>query len=585
MLPADLRVEPLPVAHLPVIRAIVDELQIRDVLDDVLPLDVRGRVSDGDCVTAMILNILEGRVALYSMEQWLARTDTRVLLGADCPAEAFNDARLAACLDHLHEAGTDDILTRVVTRYLRREDAPSEYTVHGDTTSIQLSGAYEGAGFPRPARGYSKDHRPDLLQLVFGMTLHGATGIPLTSAMFSGNTTDPIANRVHLDQLADLLPEEDDITVVGDCKLVDAQTLGQLLLHRFHFVSLLPATFNRREELVNSVRAMGPMPEIGHTKGRTKAEPDRVYRGKSFDHPYVVGLDSPGDNRTREVQLRYLVVESTQLAEQEEAALDRRLERERTKFAEALGEAARRTYACVADAELARERLTRKLEYHTAHVDVVSETVTLPRGKRGRPPAGEPAPTAEVFRLVEAKPLEPITEAIETLRFHARHFVLVTDHLDREKWPDARILAEYRHQHVIEGHTGFRWLKTVAQVAPVFLHTPERIAALGLVFVLALMVRNYLQFTLRRRLVETGETVPDRLGKPYQKPTTETALIPFATVTVNRIFLGDQLAKLQVTGLDKHAYTVLRMLRIDESVFFTSRTRKMTEAARETPGM
>src|SRR5699024_2668400 len=81
---------------------------------------------------------------------------------------------------------------------------------------------------------------------------------------------------------------------------------------------------------------------------------------------------------------------------------------------------------------------------------------------------GEEAPTKEVFDLVLTEVVRD-EAAIDKARFHARHFVLATDHLDRATWSDERILQEYRHQHMIEGHTGFRWLKGVAEVAPILL--------------------------------------------------------------------------------------------------------------------
>lgn len=587
LLPADLRVEARPVAHLPLIRHIIEQLQIPEVLDELLPRDPRSRVSDADCVTVMLLNILEGRVALYDMEKWLARTDAELLLGPDRPADAFNDERLAVCLDHLADVGTEEVLSSVVRRYLQRPDAPAEYSVHADTTSISVSGAYDSAAFPAPSYGFSKDHRPDLKQLVFGLTLHGAVGIPLTNAMLSGNTSDVLANRLHLDQLAELLPEEDDVTVVADCKLVDPVTLGQLLLHEFHFVSLVPSTYNLRHELIEEVRKQGRgLPELARAPAETKAGAPRVYRGTSFDRPFTVGMQgSPGSNPSREVELRFVVVESTQLAEQEEAALDRKLEQERTRFDKGLRQAAKKAYACAADATAALDVLTRRLEYHRPDVEVVGDVVAATRPRRGRPRADEPAPTTEVFRLVERAPLARDDDAVAALRFHLRHFVLVTDHLDRDRWPDARILAEYRHQHLIEGVTGFRWLKNVAAVAPVFLHTPHRIAALGLVLVLALMVRNYLQFTLRRRLQQTGSTVPDRLGKPTASPTAETALLPFAAVTVIHLFVGDARIGRQVTGTNPHVATVLDMLGLDDRVFAAAPTPKFTTAPRRTPGM
>ena len=124
-----------------------------------------------------------------------------------------------------------------------------------------------------------------------------------------------------------------------------------------------------------------------------------------------------------------------------------------------------------------------------------------------------------------------------------------------------------------------------ATVAPVLLHTPKRIAALGLVLVLALMVRNYLQFTLRRRLAATGERVPNRLGKPTASPTAETALIPFASVMLVHMFVGETCVARQLTGLNPHVETVLRMFCIDVRDFAQPPPRKIEEPARRTPGM
>ncbi len=65
----------IPVAHLPVLRALIDRLGIHDILDRSLPKHPLSRVSDADCVVAMMLNILCGRVALFRMDGWLARVN------------------------------------------------------------------------------------------------------------------------------------------------------------------------------------------------------------------------------------------------------------------------------------------------------------------------------------------------------------------------------------------------------------------------------------------------------------------------------------------------------------------------------
>jgi transposase len=66
-----------------------------------------------------------------------------------------------------------------------------------DTTSIYFEG---GGGQTVGKRGFSKDHRPDLNQMVVGVVLDG-NGRPLCCEMWPGNTTDvktliPVVNRV-----------------------------------------------------------------------------------------------------------------------------------------------------------------------------------------------------------------------------------------------------------------------------------------------------------------------------------------------------------------------------------------------------
>ncbi len=67
--PEDLSVDALPLGHLPLGTARVDDLGITQVLDEPLPKAPRFEVSDADWVLAMVLSILGGRTALYRMEQ------------------------------------------------------------------------------------------------------------------------------------------------------------------------------------------------------------------------------------------------------------------------------------------------------------------------------------------------------------------------------------------------------------------------------------------------------------------------------------------------------------------------------------
>ena len=195
MISDDIHLEDRSIAHLPLVREIVKRIRILDVVDDRCPRHTLNRVSDALCGLALITNVLAGRPALYPMDRWLAKLDVDVLFGEGAQADAFHDTRLGVALDPLDEAGTDNLLRALALRYL--EENPGDFSAHHDTPSVSLFGAYEvGEATPKPAHGFSKDHRPDLLQLVYGLTLHGAASMPLLMSVAAGNTAASTVARL-----------------------------------------------------------------------------------------------------------------------------------------------------------------------------------------------------------------------------------------------------------------------------------------------------------------------------------------------------------------------------------------------------
>jgi transposase len=588
-MPTDfLDIRSAPVAHLPVLRALIDRLGIHAILDDLLPKHPLPRVSDADCVVTMILNILCGRVALFRMDEWLGRTDVELLLGPGRDADAFDDNRLAAALDHVDALGTDDVLTAVVQRFLAQPGRETTYSVHQDFTTISLHGAYEYVPSfgPVPAYGHSKELRPDLKQLVFGLTIHGSAGVPLVCSTLDGNTSDARANRDHLLKLTALLPDEDDVTVVADCKLVDGQTLGQLLCAGFHFVSLLPDSFNLRAELVNDAWTADPdvstWPVLGTHPGRKKADPHTFYRGRSVERVLPMLLHkspctaSPGPHPAvpSDEVMRFLLVHSGSLEAAFDAHLPKRLKEEKAAVEAATRRANRTPSLCKQEALAAGQKCMPKLRFHSLQLSVSSVERPVPRTGRGRPKRGEEIPVETVWLLSAELALDET--AVQAKRQHASCFPLVTDHLHESGWTDERILAEYRHQGIVEGNTGFRWLKGPAAVAPMFLKTPTRMRALGLVMVLALMVRNYWQFAMRREAKNADEKIVHPFTKrPVTNLTAEMAMEHFGGMQAVLVQLPDQRWARRPRTLSDTAVQILRLLHVSPHVFHTPPRQKI----------
>ena len=111
-----------------------------------------------------------------------------------------------------------------------------------------------------------------------------------------------------------------------------------------------------------------------------------------------------------------------------------------------------------------------------------------------------------------------LEEAIAPHRVRCGRFILATNVLDEEQLSVNTALQEYKAQQGVE--RGFRFMKDPLFFASsVFLKSPKRIEALGLIMGLCLLVYNLGQRQLRQALEQKAQTIPSQLGNPTTTPT------------------------------------------------------------------
>ena len=120
---------------------------------------------------------------LHIEEKWYAKTALEDLLGVS--AGAVHTDRLYEGLDRLL-AGKEKIERHLKQRLGDLFDLNYELLLY-DVTSTYFEGECLGNSMAR--RGYSRDNRPDCLQVCIGLVVT-AQGIPLGYEVFSGNTHD-----------------------------------------------------------------------------------------------------------------------------------------------------------------------------------------------------------------------------------------------------------------------------------------------------------------------------------------------------------------------------------------------------------
>src|SRR5208283_4518 len=85
----------------------------------------------------------------------------------------------------------------------------------GTLVLYDVSSSYlEGRKCPLARRGYSRDHRPDRLQIVYGL-LCTRDGLPVAVEVFEGNTADPTTLATQIDKLKQRFAL-DRVVLVGD---------------------------------------------------------------------------------------------------------------------------------------------------------------------------------------------------------------------------------------------------------------------------------------------------------------------------------------------------------------------------------
>jgi transposase len=137
--------------------------------------------------------------------------------------------------------------------FARRRDLFAELSVvFLDTTSLSFTGA---GGETLGERGYSKDHRPDLMQVIVGVVID-ADGRPVCSELWPGNTADVGALVPIIDRLRGRFAIG-RVCVVADRGMISAATIAALEERGLEYVL---GARERTDTLIRTVVLAGSRP-------------------------------------------------------------------------------------------------------------------------------------------------------------------------------------------------------------------------------------------------------------------------------------------------------------------------------------
>lgn len=183
--------------HLGLVAGMFDELGIGAVIDRATQQNPETRiVTAGHAVKAMVLNGL-GFVnqPLYLVPRFFQdKPLSRLLAPLLIEAKHLNDDALGRALDTLYDYDVTALYSLIAATAAERLGLAAP-VAHLDSTSFHVDGRYNSDEEPAEqvvhiTQGYSRDHRPDLNQVMLELIIEHQAGIPVLMKPLSGNSSD-----------------------------------------------------------------------------------------------------------------------------------------------------------------------------------------------------------------------------------------------------------------------------------------------------------------------------------------------------------------------------------------------------------
>lgn len=547
------------IANIPILNNVAEKLAIRQILAKHISTHANETVPAIDSLMILLYNITHGRRPLYELEEWIIQFDSR-LFGFDHFSEGiFNDDRFGRALDKLHKADRATLMTEIVIHTVKSVDLDLD-RIHNDSTSVKAFGEYPGTtntGF-NLARGKSKDHRPDLKQLVFSLTISADGAVPIHYKSYPGNRTD---DTTHIETWNTVrqITGNSDFLYVADCKVCTDNQLSHITGRGGRVVTVMPDNWKEAKTFKETLRTKNKAKKhIWRRKiqGNT-GEDDSAYENYScfvgkystYERDYTIHWIYSGEKKKRDRSARIIKLE--------------KIERD---FTELMGKLNTRD---LKTEEEIKSKVDAILKAHGAknfyHIDIskLEEKYRVQIGK------GRPGPntkyTVETNTIFTVSWIRNKTFIRQEMNFDGIFPILCTDKSMSAK--DA--LKAYKYQPRLEKR--FTQFKSVHNAAPLLFKKVERVEAIMFLFFLSLLLQSVIEREIRLKMkdkkIDNLPIYPEH--RLSYHPTTAIVFDRFENISKYRLLKGKKIVKEFKDELTKTNKKVLKLLNMTESEYWS----------------
>jgi len=560
-MPETLNLESRAVAALPLLRPILERLRLRAFLEETCGRpDSRLRVPHADCALLLVRNFALSRHPLYRVGEWARQLDPHHLELSTQQLRLINDDRLGRTLDRLFQADLRTAMTRIVV-HMVREFRVDLKRLHNDSTALTFSGTYAERP-PRPdgrrrlkiLHGHNKDHRPDLKQLVWALTISSDGAVPIHYHVYDGNVTD---DRTHIDTWEALraITGSSRFLYVADAKLCTKANMAHIHGAHGRFITVLPRTRKEDARFKDWIvhHAIDWEAIWDRQPLRRKDDPPDHFEAALAPEPSAEGY-------------RIVWYRSSEKWKRDERARDHAIHKARGELD---GLCARIGKRFLKTREQVQAAVDAILEQTEARAWLRVELVPHERHTHKQVGPGRPGKNTRYARHTVTVHEPVVTLDEDRIRASAAAdgiFPLITN-LPADEMSALDLLKTYKYQSFVEKR--HEQLKTAADVVPVHYHRPERIEAFLFLYFLAVMIHGLLERQVRlamhARKLSVLYLYPEE--RKCRAPTADKILALFEPLRLHRLSDGERRIKTFWDPLTDVQRTVLDLLEVPTSAY------------------
>lgn len=534
---------------LPMVKYYMDQLGVYGLFAKYVQKPKSCPVDPAQILSIMVVNIVSVSHPLYKIQQWVADY-TDGLSEQPLNASDYNDVQLAKNLDRLFDADRHSFMSELSSNaidvYLLETDQ-----IHNDSTSVTFCGEYKNED-PEAVKlkyGFNKDHRPDCKQVVFGLNITADGNVPLTFELFDGNRTDDTTHIPNWNGLRDFLKKEDFI-YIADSKLCSQKNLDHIHEHKGKFITILPKNRSEVKQFHEVLKTNPILWEYAYETPNSRKQSETIV--------YKTYEGDPSKNG-----YRVIWVHSSSKEQQDKNRREKKIAKVENQLAELSSRLNKYQLKSEQQIETAVKKATKDAS-DIFQIQIIKDKKNVQR----QVGPGKPGPKTrykEEENISYHLEWELNHKAIEDLATRDGIFPLITN----TDIKASEVLKTYKNQPYLEKR--MYTVKSILNVAPVFLKKPRRIEAMTFLYFIALMIVSLMERNIRKKMaeekVEKLPILPN--GMNTKSPTWNNIRYFFRNVHLGLVENRGQTIQTFLKGITRIHEIVLKLMGVSLSAYTT----------------